>query len=147
VTLVTPKDSRREYARFGRIEGQTGADQDCVQGTGQGAQIGYSTDDPSLINTIHQWFDAQLSDHARHAVPEPQSQFTAEPANGHSNRAAPCGYWMYLAAIPFSQISIDSFENSDLFSNLALRTAKIMRVVTNIGCIITYSAMSIKIFN
>lgn len=34
-----------------------------------GAQIGYSTDLRKLINAIHQWFDAQLSDHARHAVP------------------------------------------------------------------------------
>ena len=34
-----------------------------------GAQIGYSTSSPELINAIHQWFDAQLSDHARHAVP------------------------------------------------------------------------------
>lgn len=35
-----------------------------------GAQIGYSTSSPELINAIHQWFDAQLSDHARHAVPD-----------------------------------------------------------------------------
>jgi hypothetical protein len=34
-----------------------------------GAQISYSTKSPKLINAIHQWFDAQLSDHARHAVP------------------------------------------------------------------------------
>ena len=34
-----------------------------------GAQITYSTKSPKLINAIHQWFDAQLSDHARHAVP------------------------------------------------------------------------------
>jgi hypothetical protein len=34
-----------------------------------GAQIAYSTDDPSLIKAVHQWFDAQLSDHAQHAVP------------------------------------------------------------------------------
>jgi hypothetical protein len=34
-----------------------------------GAQISYSTNSPELINAIHQWFDAQLSDHARHAVP------------------------------------------------------------------------------
>jgi hypothetical protein len=34
-----------------------------------GAQIGYSTELPQFINAIHQWFDAQLSDHARHAVP------------------------------------------------------------------------------
>ncbi|MDP1615092.1 MAG: aspartate carbamoyltransferase, partial [Methylococcales bacterium] len=31
-----------------------------------GAEIDYSTDMPVLINAIHQWFDAQLSDHARH---------------------------------------------------------------------------------
>ncbi|WP_107763403.1 aspartate carbamoyltransferase [Nitrosospira multiformis] len=34
-----------------------------------GAQISYSTSSPKLINAIHRWFDAQLSDHARHAVP------------------------------------------------------------------------------
>jgi len=33
-----------------------------------GAEINYSTDSPVLINAIHQWFDAQLSDHARHAI-------------------------------------------------------------------------------
>jgi len=33
-----------------------------------GAEITYSTDSPVLINAIHQWFDAQLVDHARHAV-------------------------------------------------------------------------------
>lgn len=33
-----------------------------------GAQIDYSTDLPVFIDAIHQWFDAQLSDHARHAV-------------------------------------------------------------------------------
>jgi hypothetical protein len=38
-----------------------------------GAQIDYSTDVPVLIQSLHQWFDAQLSDHARHAV------------SGHSN--------------------------------------------------------------
>ncbi len=34
-----------------------------------GAEIDYSTDVPKLIEAIHQWFDAQLSDHARHAIP------------------------------------------------------------------------------
>lgn len=34
-----------------------------------GAQIDYSTDSQKLINAIHRWFDAQLSDHAHHAVP------------------------------------------------------------------------------
>ena len=33
-----------------------------------GAEIIYSTNSPTLITTIHQWFDAQLSDHSRHAV-------------------------------------------------------------------------------
>lgn len=34
-----------------------------------GAQISYSTESPQLITAIHRWFDAQLSDHARHAEP------------------------------------------------------------------------------
>ena len=34
-----------------------------------GAQINYSGRSPKLIKAIHQWFDAQLSDHARHAIP------------------------------------------------------------------------------
>ncbi len=33
-----------------------------------GAEITYSTDIPILITAIHQWFDAQLSEHARHAI-------------------------------------------------------------------------------
>lgn len=33
-----------------------------------GAEISYQTNNPSLQNGLHQWFDAQLSDHARHAV-------------------------------------------------------------------------------
>lgn len=34
-----------------------------------GAQITYSTEVEKLKHAIHQWFDAQLRDHARHAVP------------------------------------------------------------------------------
>lgn len=34
-----------------------------------GAQITYSAKLPRFINAIHHWFDAQLSDHARHAIP------------------------------------------------------------------------------
>ena len=34
-----------------------------------GAEITYATEDRTLIAAIHQWFDAQLSDHARHAMP------------------------------------------------------------------------------
>ena len=33
-----------------------------------GAEIDYSSEKPELITAIHQFFDAQLSDHARHAV-------------------------------------------------------------------------------
>lgn len=33
-----------------------------------GAEINYTSDDQNVINAIHQWFDAQLSDHARHAI-------------------------------------------------------------------------------
>jgi hypothetical protein len=39
------------------------------RGLANGAQIHYSTDDPRLVDAIHEWFDAQLRDHARHAVP------------------------------------------------------------------------------
>lgn len=34
-----------------------------------GAEIDYSASGAKLIGAIHQWFDAQLSDHARHAMP------------------------------------------------------------------------------
>jgi hypothetical protein len=34
-----------------------------------GAEIDYSTDDTKLVEAIYKWFDAQLSDHAHHAVP------------------------------------------------------------------------------
>jgi len=39
-----------------------------------GAQIAYSARDPALIAAIHLWFEAQLSDHARHAVPGRQHE-------------------------------------------------------------------------
>ena len=32
-----------------------------------GAQIKYETDDPVLVSALHEWFDAQLSDHGEHA--------------------------------------------------------------------------------
>mgnify|MGYP001565077557 FL=1 len=35
-----------------------------------GAEITYSTEIEELKHAIHQWFDAQLRDHARHAIPE-----------------------------------------------------------------------------
>lgn len=34
-----------------------------------GAEITYSAQDPSLITAVHQWFDAQLSDHGPDAMP------------------------------------------------------------------------------
>jgi len=45
-----------------------------------GAEIDYSTADKKLIEAIHQWFDAQLSDHARHAVSaHPHHQMHRKP--------------------------------------------------------------------
>ncbi|MGJ0516036.1 MAG: aspartate carbamoyltransferase [Methylomicrobium sp.] len=45
-----------------------------------GAKIDYSTDDRQLIDAIHRWFDAQLSDHARHAMPgHPHHQMHHNP--------------------------------------------------------------------
>jgi hypothetical protein len=43
------------------------------EGLPNGAKITYLTDEASLLTAIHQWFDAQLSDHSRHSV------------SGHSN--------------------------------------------------------------
>lgn len=33
-----------------------------------GAEIEYSAEDPAMVDAIHRYFNAQLSDHARHAV-------------------------------------------------------------------------------
>ncbi len=33
-----------------------------------GAQITYKTEKPEIVHAIHQWFDAQMSDHSRHAI-------------------------------------------------------------------------------
>jgi hypothetical protein len=35
----------------------------------RGAEIRYSSEDPALVEALHQWFDAQLSDHGPHAQP------------------------------------------------------------------------------
>ena len=35
----------------------------------RGAEIRYRSDDPTLVAAIHDWFDAQLSDHGAHAQP------------------------------------------------------------------------------
>ena len=32
-----------------------------------GARMEYRTDDPALVSALHEWFDAQLSDHGGHA--------------------------------------------------------------------------------
>lgn len=32
-----------------------------------GAEIRYSSDDPDLVVALHEWFDAQVSDHGEHA--------------------------------------------------------------------------------
>lgn len=35
--------------------------------TPAGAQITYTTTDPSLVKALHSWFDAQVTDHGQHA--------------------------------------------------------------------------------
>jgi hypothetical protein len=45
----------------------------------EGGRIRYTTNDPALIKAIHQWFDAQLRDHARHAV----ATHPHDPAHAH----------------------------------------------------------------
>lgn len=35
----------------------------------RGAEIRYGSEDPALVEAIHQWFDAQRSDHGQHAQP------------------------------------------------------------------------------
>lgn len=39
-----------------------------------GGQIEYVTDAPDLVTAIHRYFDAQLSDHARHVMPDGHGQ-------------------------------------------------------------------------
>ncbi|MNR67789.1 hypothetical protein D3C85_1919740 [compost metagenome] len=33
-----------------------------------GAELAFKTSDPALIAALHQWFDAQLSDHGKDAM-------------------------------------------------------------------------------
>jgi len=47
----------------------------------KGAQITYSTSVPELKTAIHQWFDAQLTDHARHATSEHSNHLMHQPEN------------------------------------------------------------------
>ncbi len=35
----------------------------------RGAQITFATADPTLVAAIHDWFDAQVQEHGRHAMP------------------------------------------------------------------------------
>ena len=60
----------------GLKELSTGADRVrfIYQDLPDGGQIEYVTDKPELISAIHQFFDAQLSDHARHAMPGGHAQ-------------------------------------------------------------------------
>jgi hypothetical protein len=36
--------------------------------TDDGGRITYTSDDPAVVDAIHQWFDAQLADHGDHAT-------------------------------------------------------------------------------
>lgn len=44
-----------------------------------GAQITYAAKDPALIAAVHSYFDAQLHDHGRHAVPNMHSLHHGQP--------------------------------------------------------------------
>ncbi len=50
---------------------QMGADQITIAYTEleSGGQILYTSEDEALVDAIHAWFDAQLSDHGHHARP------------------------------------------------------------------------------
>lgn len=37
----------------------------------RGGEIRYVSDDPALVEAIHEWFDAQRNDHGEHAQPHP----------------------------------------------------------------------------
>jgi len=77
---ISAEFSKGDYSRPTHIHGQDMPGLDVLKAArpGQvkveylelpdGAQIHYSSQSSQLIDAIHQWFDAQLSDHARHAV-------------------------------------------------------------------------------
>lgn len=52
-----------------------------------GAEIEYISDDPIVIDAVHDWFDAQLSDHGRHAMPgHPDHQTPEQTTRPPQNR-------------------------------------------------------------
>jgi hypothetical protein len=70
--------SRGDFADPGRIHGEDMPGLKALSaGVGKinvaysdlpnGARLTYSTDDISLVHALHQWFDAQVSDHGEHA--------------------------------------------------------------------------------
>jgi hypothetical protein len=80
LSKISAEFSQGDYSRPMHIHGQDmpGLDALKTASPGQveieylelsdGAQIHYASQSPQLIDAIHQWFEAQLSDHARHAV-------------------------------------------------------------------------------
>lgn len=44
-----------------------------------GAELAYRTSDATLATALHQWFDAQLSDHGSDAMAGPQHHHTTSP--------------------------------------------------------------------
>lgn len=48
-----------------------------------GAEIEYSAEQPALVDAIHRYFNAQLSDHARHAVAGQAQRCDHEPLGQH----------------------------------------------------------------
>jgi len=53
-----------------------------------GAEIEYAAEDSALIDAIHRYFNAQLRDHARHAIGSP-SQCQRKTHHHHGHHAAP----------------------------------------------------------
>lgn len=52
-----------------------------------GAEIEYSAEDPALVDAIHRFFNAQLSDHARHAVDGEPNRCDRKPHSQHRHGA------------------------------------------------------------
>jgi hypothetical protein len=50
------------------LAGANGAVRFAYRDLPNGAEIEYSAEDPALVDAIHRFFNAQLSDHARHAI-------------------------------------------------------------------------------
>lgn len=87
---LTKRFTSGDFAGPRRIHGDTMPGVQALAGAGgkvrflyreltNGAEIEYIAEDPALIDAIHSYFDAQLSDHARHAVGDKPERCTHKP--------------------------------------------------------------------